>query len=173
MVPLIALLPERFPGRWRRRTFATTSRAALTAVRSARGVHSLVAARLGDAAMALRYLRKGAASDLDLDPNSVGGVHIAGLGALWQAVMLSFAGLDLMGDTLGIALMGDTLGIAPKLPPQWLSLSFRVCWRGRSVAIRIAGRTVQATLVEGEAMEMRIAGATRKLRPGATMRVSV
>jgi hypothetical protein len=41
------------------------------------------------------------------------------------------------------------------------------------VAIRIAGGTVQATLVEGEAMEMRIAAATRKLTAGATMQVSV
>src|SRR5262249_2697084 len=66
---------------------------------------------------------------------------------------------------------GDTLAIDPKLPPQWRSLSFCVCWRGRSVAIRIAGRTVQATLVEGEAMEIRIAAATRKLTAGATVAV--
>jgi len=123
----------------------------------------VVAARLGDA-MALRYLRETAATDLDLDPNSAGGVRIAGLGALWQAVMLGFAGLDLKGDTLAID---------PKLPSQWRGLSFRVCWRGRSVAIRVAGRTVQATLVDGKAMEMRIAATTRKLTPGATVQTSV
>jgi hypothetical protein len=38
-----------------------------------------------------------------------------------------------------------------------------------SVAIRISGRTVQATLVAGEAMEMRIATVTRKLTAGATL----
>jgi trehalose/maltose hydrolase-like predicted phosphorylase len=57
------------------------------------GMHALVAARLGDAAMALNYLRATAASDLDFDLNSAGGVRIAGLGALWQAVILGFAGL--------------------------------------------------------------------------------
>src|SRR5262249_12626986 len=123
---------------------------------------ALVAARLGDAEMAMRYLRETAATDLDLDPNSAGGVRIAGLGALWQAAMLGFAGLDLKGDTLAID---------PKLPPQWRSLSFCVCWRGRSVAIRMAGRHVQAALVEGEAMEIRIAAATRKLTAGATVSV--
>jgi len=127
-------------------------------------MHALVAARLGDAEMALRYLRETAATDLDLDPNSAGGVRIAGLGALWQAVMRGFAGLDLRGDALEID---------PRLPPQWRSLSFRVCWRGRSVAIHIAGRTVQATLVEGGAMEIRIAASTRKLTPGATLEVSM
>ena len=78
--------------------------------------------------------------------------------------MLGFAGLDLRGDTLGID---------PRLPPQWRSLSFRVCWRGRSVAIRIVGRTLEATLAEGEPMEMRIAAATRKLTAGATLQVSL
>ena len=86
------------------------------------------------------------------------------MGALWQAVILGFAGLDLTGNTLAIA---------PKLPPQWHGLTFRVRWRGRSVAIRIAGNTVQATLVEGEAMEMRISGAARRLIAGAPLQVSL
>ena len=73
----------------------------------------------------------------------------------------------------GLVLKGDMLGVDPRLPPQWRSLSFRVCWRGRSVAIGISGNTVQATLVEGEGMEMRIGAATRKLAPGATLPVSV
>jgi trehalose/maltose hydrolase-like predicted phosphorylase len=66
------------------------------------GMHALVAARLGHAAMALHYLRATAASDLDFDPNSAGGVRIAGLGALWQVVILGFAGFDLKGDMLGV-----------------------------------------------------------------------
>ena len=37
------------------------------------------------------------------------------------------------------------------------------------MAIRIAGRTVQATLVEGEGMEMRIAATTVKLAGGTTL----
>ena len=78
--------------------------------------------------------------------------------------MLGFAGLDLRRDTFGIY---------PRLPPQWRSLSFRVCWRGRSVAIRIVGRTLEATLAAGEPMEMRIAAATRKLSAGVTLQVSL
>jgi trehalose/maltose hydrolase-like predicted phosphorylase len=57
---------------------------------------------------ALHYLRATAAADLDLDPNTAGGMHIAGLGALWQAVILGFAGLDLKGETIGLD---------PRLPP--------------------------------------------------------
>jgi trehalose/maltose hydrolase-like predicted phosphorylase len=162
VVALIALLPEEFPGVMAETNFRHYEPRCAHGSSLSAGMHARVAARLGDAAMALRYLRVTAALDLDLDPNSAGGVRIAALGALWQAVMLGFAGLDLMGDTLGLD---------PRLPPQWRSLSFRVCWRGRSVAIRIDGKTVQATLVKGKAMEMRIGAATQKLTAGTTLDV--
>ncbi|MGC1890901.1 MAG: glycosyl hydrolase family 65 protein [Stellaceae bacterium] len=164
VVALIALLPKEFPGTTAETNFRHYEPLCAHGSSLSTGMHAVVAARLGDAEMALRYLRATAATDLDLDPNSAGGVRIAGLGAVWQAIILGFAGLDLKGETLGVD---------PRLPPQWRSLSFRVSWRGRSVAIRIAGDTVQATLVEGEGMEMRIAAETRKLIPGAMLEVSV
>jgi trehalose/maltose hydrolase-like predicted phosphorylase len=164
VVALMALLPEEFPGALAERNFRHYEPRCAHGSSLSAGMHALVAARLGDAEMALRYLRETAATDLDLDPNSAGGVRIAGLGGLWQAVMLGFAGLDFRGDRLGID---------PRLPPQWKSLSFRVCWRGQWVAIRIAGSTVEATLAEGAAMEMRIASVTRKLIPRVTQKVSV
>ena len=164
VVALIALLSEEFPGTTAEANFRHYEPLCAHGSSLSAAMHALVAARLGDADLALRYLRETAALDLDLDPNSAGGVRMAALGGLWQAVMLGFAGLDLMGDTLGIN---------PRLPPQWGSLSFRVCWRGRSVAIRVAGRTVQATLAAGEAMEIRIAGVTRNLTAGPALQVSI
>ena len=164
VVALIALLPGEFPG-----TMAVTNfrhyepRCAHGSSLSA-AMHARVAARLGYAELALRYFRETAALDLDPDPNSAGGVRMAALGGLWQTVMFGFAGLDLMSDALGIS---------PKLPPQWRSLTFRVCWKGRIVAISIAGGSVQATLVEGEAIEIRISGATHKLTADAPFQVSI
>jgi trehalose/maltose hydrolase-like predicted phosphorylase len=163
VVALIALLPEEFPGAIAEKNFRHYEPRCSHGSSLSAGMHALVAARLGHPELALRY-RRTAGTDLDLDPSSAGGVRIAGLGSLWQAVIRGFAGLDLMGDTLGID---------PRLPPEWRSLSFRVCWRGRSVAIRMAERTVQATLIEGEAMEMRIGAVTRKLTAGAPLQVSV
>jgi trehalose/maltose hydrolase-like predicted phosphorylase len=163
VVALIALLPEEFPGTIAQTNFRYYEPRCGHGSSLSAGMHALVAARVGDTALALRYLRETADLDLDLDPNSAGGVRIAGLGALWQATILGFAGLDMRSDTLGID---------PKLPPKWRSLSFRVFWRGRSVAIRISGRTTQATLVEGEPMELRIGGATRQLTAGAMLQVA-
>ena len=89
---------------------------------------------------------------------------MAGLGGVWQAVVLGFAGLDLMGDVLGLV---------PKLPPEWGSLSFRVHWRGRIVQVAIASGVVQATLTAGAPMELRVAGSAHKLASGATVEVSL
>jgi trehalose/maltose hydrolase-like predicted phosphorylase len=164
VVALIALLPGEFPD-----TMAVTNfrhyepRCAHGSSLSA-AMHALVAARLGYHEIALRYLHEGAALDLDPDPNSAGGVRIAGLGGLWQAIVLGFGGLDLSGEMVRLQ---------PRLPPQWHSLSFRACWRGRLVATRIEGDRVAVTLVSGEAMDISIGGAVRRLAPDATVTVSL
>jgi trehalose/maltose hydrolase-like predicted phosphorylase len=164
VVALIALLPGEFPDAKAEANFRHYEPRCAHGSSLSAGMHALVAARLGDAAMALRYLHQTVSSNLDLDPNSAGGVRIAGLGALWQVIIRGFAGLDMMGDVLRLD---------PKLPPNWRSLSFRLCWRGRSLAIGIAGGSVQATLLVGETMEIRVASATRKLTTGAPVQMLV
>jgi len=164
VVALLALLPDEFRGAAAKANFRHYEPRCAHGSSLSAGIHALVAARLGETETALRFLRQAAAADLELDPNSAGGIRIAGLGGLWQAIVLGFAGLDLKGGALGVD---------PKLPPQWRSLSFRVCCKGRSVAIRIAGNTVRTTLVEGEGMEIRVGAATRTLARGATLQVSV
>jgi trehalose/maltose hydrolase-like predicted phosphorylase len=164
VVALIALLPDEFPGAAAKANFRYYEPRCAHGSSLSAAIHALVAARLGETETALHFLRQAAVADLELDPNSAGGIRIAGLGGLWQAIILGFAGLDLKSDMLGID---------PRLPPHWHSLSFRVCWRGRSVAIRIAGKTAQATLVDGEGMEIRIAGTRGKLAPGVTLELSI
>jgi len=163
-VALIALLPDEVPGAAAKANFCYYEPRCAHGSSLSTGIHALAAARLGETETALRYLRQAAAEDLELDSNSAGGIRIAGLGGVWQAIVLGFAGLDLKGDMLGID---------PRLPPQWRSLSFRACWRGRSVAIRIAGSSVEVKLVEGDAMEIRIATTKHKLTAGATLQVPV
>jgi trehalose/maltose hydrolase-like predicted phosphorylase len=164
VVALMALLPEEFPGATAVTNFRHYEPLCAHGSSLSAGIHSLVAARLGDAEMGLDYLREAAATDLDLDPNSAGGVRIAGLGGLWQAVVLGFGGLDYRGDTLAID---------PKLPTHWRSLSYRVCWKGRCLSISITRKTIQAMMTEGDLMEIQIGTATRKLTPGEMVEVSI
>jgi len=84
------------------------------------------------------------------------------LGGMWQAVVLGFGGVDLSGEMLAIE---------PRLPPQWRALSFRISCRGRSVAVRLTAGHTEATLAAGEAMEITIGGAVRRLEPGATVQM--
>ncbi len=163
VVALMALLPQEFPGKSAETNFRYYEPLCSHGSSLSAGLHALVAARLGHADLALRYVSEAEATDLDLDPNSAGGVRIAGLGAMWQSVMLGFAGFDLKSDVPGID---------PKLPRQWRCLSFRVCWRGRSVAVRIEGGLAEVTLVTGEPMEMRVGTTKLKLMPRETQRAS-
>jgi trehalose/maltose hydrolase-like predicted phosphorylase len=146
VVALIALLPGEFNNGMAEANFRFYEPRCSHGSSLSPAMHALVAARIGDSKMALKYLHT--IADCDPDPNSAGGVRIAGLGGVWQAVVHGFAGLELASDIPGID---------PKLPPEWKSLSFRACWRGRSIAFRIADGRATATLISGEPMDVRIA----------------
>ena len=116
------------------------------------GVHALVAARLGDVALAERYFRQTAEIDLANNMgNAAGGVHLAAQGTLWQAAVLGFGGLRLRPD-------GLTLD--PHLPSRWRRLRFPVQWRGRRLRVAVEGAppAVEATLETGEPMVLALEG---------------
>ena len=154
IVALITLLPDKFPEAIAEKNFRYYEPICAHGSSLSAGAHALVAARTGQADLALHYLRETASRDLDLDPNSAGGVRIADFDSLWGAVVFGFAGLN-MG--------GRTLAIDPKLPPNWKNPSFRVRWKGRSIAIRIANGSVETALFEGPPMDIRVAGMTKTL----------
>jgi trehalose/maltose hydrolase-like predicted phosphorylase len=164
VVTLIALLPEEFLGATAETNFRHYEPRCAHGSSLSAAMHAVVAARLGDAELALNYMRETASLDLDPDPNTAGGVRIAALGGLWQAAILGFAGLDMTADTLSLA---------PKLPPQWRSLSFRLCWKGRTVSIHIAGEAVEATLLTGEPMDIRVAGIKKGLTASRAVKLAI
>lgn len=156
VVALEALLPNAFPGAAMEANFRHYEPRTAHGSSLSPAMHALVAAKIGDTDLALTYLDRIARTDND--PTAAGGVRIAGLGAIWQAVVMGFGGLDISGDVLVIE---------PRLPPSWKSLAYQACFRGRRVAVRIVHGKVEATLVEGEPMEARIAGELRILAPAA------
>jgi kojibiose phosphorylase len=92
-------------------------------------IHALLAARLGNIALAERYFRQAAEIDLANNMgNAAGGIHAAAMGGLWQAAVFGFAGLRLTRE-------GPEP--RPNLPPSWRSLSMRVHWRGRWHDIKV------------------------------------
>ena len=165
VVALLALLPDEFASRTGADNFRYYEPRCSHGSSLSRAMHGLVAARLGDTEMALRYFRETAATDLaDTHVAIDGGVHIAALGGVWLAAVFGFAGLSLHGDRIAID---------PHLPASWRSLGFAVQWRGRRLRIRIdqAKGLVDATLEAGEPMTLVVSGKPHDLRGDRVLRV--
>jgi trehalose/maltose hydrolase-like predicted phosphorylase len=163
VVALLALLPEEFDLPTKVANFRYYEPRCAHGSSLSRAMHALVAARLGDAEMALRYFRETAATDLaDAAGGSAGGVRIAALGGLWLTALYGFAGLSPRADALALD---------PRLPASWVSFGFRVNWRGRRVKVRIepSGSRLAATLEFGEPMTLVVSGRTHAVRPGETL----
>ncbi len=125
VVMLLHLLWDRFPLRVREANFRFYEPRCAHGSSLSPPIHAAVAARLGDTELAMRYLRQTAEIDLaDNMGNSAGGVHMAALGGLWQAVVMGFAGLDVASGTPRID---------PHLPPSWRALRFAIRWRGQRI----------------------------------------
>jgi trehalose/maltose hydrolase-like predicted phosphorylase len=93
--------------------------------------HALVAARLGDEALALSYVRQ--AAEIDLANNTghaASGVHMAALSGLWQAVVFGITGMR-AGE--------EGIGLDPHLPPGWTELSCAVRWRSCRLRLTLYG----------------------------------
>jgi len=164
IVALIALLPGEFSNGAAERNFLHYEPRCSHGSSLSAGMHARVAARLGHTELALHYFREAAALDLDPDPTTAGGIRIAGLGGLWQAAIFGFGGVDMSGVTLAID---------PRLPEEWKSLSFRLCWRGSVIGIHIAKLTVRATLIGGGPVHIAICGVERTLAPQQDVEVLV
>jgi trehalose/maltose hydrolase-like predicted phosphorylase len=98
--------------------------------------HALAAARLGDLETAQRYFRKAANIDLDFGKGvtAAGGVHIAALGGMWQALVFGFGGMF-------IGQSGPRF--TPHVPEEWDRLCFSIQWRGKQLRITASGDTAE------------------------------
>jgi trehalose/maltose hydrolase-like predicted phosphorylase len=90
-------------------------------------IHASLFARAGRSAEALEALRLASRIDLDdLTGTTAGGLHLATMGGLWQALAFGFA---------GIRVFDDVLHIAPRVPSDWSPFELRVTFRGQRVVV--------------------------------------
>jgi trehalose/maltose hydrolase-like predicted phosphorylase len=91
-------------------------------------IHAGLFARAGRLTDALATLRLASRIDLDdLTGTTAGGLHLAAMGGLWQALVFGFA---------GVRPRGDVLELDPLLPSDWEALELRLAFRGSPVRIR-------------------------------------
>ncbi|HET7856619.1 MAG TPA: glycosyl hydrolase family 65 protein, partial [Gaiellaceae bacterium] len=109
-------------------------------------IHASLFARAGRLDEAVDTLRLASRLDLDdLTGSTAGGLHLATMGGVWQALVFGFA---------GARPRGSVLELDPRLPEQWNALELRLVLRGRPLRIHIEPDTVR---VDGD-VPARIAG---------------
>ena len=122
------------------------------------GVHASLFARVGRMTEAVDALRLAAHLDLDdRTATGAGGLHLATMGSVWQALAFGFAGLR-AGP--------DRLVVDPRLPAGWGALEMRVRYRGARVQVRAEPGSVR--LCTDARVPVEVAGQAVMVGPGVS-----
>jgi trehalose/maltose hydrolase-like predicted phosphorylase len=99
------------------------------------GIHASLFARAGRLDEALAALDIAARMDVnDLTGTTSGGVHLATMGSVWQALVFGFA---------GARPKGNVLELDPVVPEAWGALEFRLRFRGNRLRVRISATSLE------------------------------
>ena len=113
------------------------------------GIHASLLARSGRLKDAVEALQLTSRIDLDdLTGTSAGGMHLAAMGSLWQAIAFGF---------MGLRPAPDVLDVDPRVPPQWRSLDLTVSFRGSRV--RLHAEPDRLSVAAEPPIRVRVAGA--------------
>lgn len=113
-------------------------------------IFSIMAAKIGDVDKAYDYFIETARLDLDnTHGNTKDGLHLANMGGTWMSIVYGFAGMRLKESGLSLA---------PVLPAAWEQYAFRLTFRGRLIAVRVAGNGVTLELLEGDKLDIALYG---------------
>jgi trehalose/maltose hydrolase-like predicted phosphorylase len=166
-IMLVWLLPERMSPEAMKATFEYYEPRCGHGSSLSPGAHALVAAQVGDVALAERYFRQAINIDLeDVFGNAAQGIHIAAAGGLWQAAVFGFA---------GIRFTSKGLEVNPRLPPSWETLTIPLQWRRRHLVVTIDA-TLGSVLVElqqGPAMTVAVGNRVYPLEEGQPVQAAV
>lgn len=98
-------------------------------------IHASLLARAGRADEALGLLRMACRLDLDdLTGMTGGGLHLATMGGVWQAIVFGFA---------GARARDRVLELDPRLPANWERLSVKLRFQGRRLQLRLSDREIE------------------------------
>jgi kojibiose phosphorylase len=167
VVQLIAQLWDEIPADVRYKNFLYYEPRTAHGSSLSPGIHALVAARLGLLETAAKYLDVTAHIDLDNSMgNAAGGVHAAGMGSLWQAIVFGVAGVrQPPGDD-------RVLAFDPHLLPGMRHLGVPLLFRGSKLELHVEPASIQASVEGGAPIVLRAERPTGfeeiEAEPGAT-----
>jgi trehalose/maltose hydrolase-like predicted phosphorylase len=97
-------------------------------------IHASLLARAGRVDEALWWFRLASRLDLDdLTGTTAGGIHLATMGGLWQALAFGFIGLE-VGE--------DGIRLDPRLPEAWSALTMSISALGSLLTVRVTPEEV-------------------------------
>lgn len=147
VVLLLHLLWERFPPEVREANFRFYEPLCAHGSSLSPPIFAAVAVRLGELALAERFLRQTA--DIDLANNmgnAAGGVHIGALGGLWQALFYGLVGFE----------GGDPLRINPLQGPAFPKIEWSFGWRDRRIRLSSEGGGLLMVLEDGAPLRVKV-----------------
>ncbi|PKM55487.1 MAG: glycoside hydrolase family 65 protein [Firmicutes bacterium HGW-Firmicutes-5] len=97
-------------------------------------IHCIIATYFNGISQAYECFEKGCRIDLgDNAQSSTDGIHAASLGAIWQAVVMGFGGVNTRHDVLSIN---------PKLPEVWKKIVFPFVWKSSKLCITVEAQKI-------------------------------
>lgn len=122
-----------------------------------RCIYAAVAARCGLAEEAYRQFMLSAEADISpgAEMESENGIHAACMGGAWLAAVTGFG---------GAWMRGDTIAFDPSLPRHWKRLAYSIAWRGTTIEVEVAPRSLRLR-TRGGKTEVIAAGARHVLGP--------
>ncbi|MEM7115794.1 MAG: glycosyl hydrolase family 65 protein [Chloroflexota bacterium] len=145
------LLHERFDLAQKKRDFdyyepLTTHDSSLSAC-----IFGIMAAEVGYPEKAYQYFIETAVADLDNKKgNTKDGIHAANMAGAWQSITFGFAGMR----------VGSKLSFKPMIPDHWQSYSFKIRYRNRQIGVTITQADHRFKLLDGDPLEIEVAGET-------------
>lgn len=126
-------------------------------------MQAIVAAEVGHQDMALDYFYEGLFVDIgDTHNNACDGVHIASSAGTWRALVCGFGGLR--DDE-------EVLCFDPRLPRKWDHMNFALAYRGSRIRVNLTRRNIGFTLLDGEAVKLRVRGTEYVVAPDTPLNV--
>jgi trehalose/maltose hydrolase-like predicted phosphorylase len=122
------------------------------------GIHASLFARAGRLDEAVHALDIATRIDLDdLTGTTAGGLHLAAMGSVWQALAYGF---------VGARPKGDVLELDPRVPPAWRTLEMRLRFRGSRLRLTVAPTALEIRADEPTRVRLR-GGIVMTVGPGA------
>ncbi len=100
-------------------------------------VHSIMAARIGDAEKAYKYFMHTIRLDLDdINSNTKDGLHLANAGGAYMGIVYGFGGLRIKEDGVHIS---------PTKPERWEGYQFKIKYLGSLINIKVSDKIMIGT----------------------------